>query len=51
MFHGHLSAEEAQSLLSKKKPGSFLIRASENSPGYLVIAYVATDARTTFGPL
>jgi hypothetical protein len=41
MFHGHLTAAQANEILANKKRGSFLIRASEQTHDHLVIAYVS----------
>jgi hypothetical protein len=42
-FHGKLSGQEADSLLSTEKPGTFLVRFSGNHPNSLCLSYNDTD--------
>ena len=40
-FHGEVSAEEAEKLLSKKRQGTFLVRFSSKDPGSYAISVVS----------
>jgi len=46
-FHGFLSSGEAERLLERQPPGTFLIRFSKSKPGSFAIAYVDLNQRNS----
>eukprot|EP01102_Stenamoeba_stenopodia_P016602 TRINITY_DN5820_c0_g1_i1.p1 TRINITY_DN5820_c0_g1~~TRINITY_DN5820_c0_g1_i1.p1 ORF type:complete len:555 (-),score=113.32 TRINITY_DN5820_c0_g1_i1:163-1827(-) len=45
-IYGFVSKPDAEKILIIQRPGSFIIRFSESTPGKLAVAYVKTDATT-----
>lgn len=45
-IYGFVSKPDAERILFIQRPGSFIIRFSESTPGKLAVAYVKTDATT-----